>query len=205
MAALARLIIAKHQIAALSNFGSFNIRLFSVIIIMLSKVEFKAQDNKRVLNFKSNHLSFSLDLDLIINSFFARDKRLKHINIFLNQNTFKPKSVILLTVFISSLFISSDQSTFKSRSFTIFIDITRKQTKVVFFKTYSNRYIFERDFFRYNKALNKAFYQFKRIFKSLNKEYISIYLFDNIITLGNFTFELSSKSINDDDFFDIII
>ena len=82
MTAFARLVITKHQVAISSNFESFNIRLLSVTIIMLSKIEFKAQDNKRTLNFKSDHLFFSLDLDSIIN-FFARDirKRLKYINI----------------------------------------------------------------------------------------------------------------------------
>ena len=38
--AFARLIITKHQIAAfISNFESFNIRLLSVIVMMLSKTE----------------------------------------------------------------------------------------------------------------------------------------------------------------------
>ena len=108
------------------------------------------------MNFKSDYFSFSLDLDSIINS-FARDIRkcFKHINIS-NQNTFKFKSFILLTIFILSL---SDQRVSKSRSFTffIFIDIIRKQIKVVFFKIRSNKRIFERDFPRYNKALNKTF------------------------------------------------
>ena len=138
MATLARLIMANYQIAtASSNFGSFNIRLPSAIIIMLSKIEPKTQ-HKRVLNFKSDHLFFSLDSDSnsIIN-FFVRDSRkhLKRINIFSNQSTFKSKSFILLTTFILSLFILSDQSTFKPRSFTsfIFIDIIRKQVKVAFF------------------------------------------------------------------------
>ena len=210
MTALARLIITNHQIViALSNFESFNIRLFSVIIMMLSKIEFKTQ-HKRVLNFKSDHLFFSSDLDSnsIIN-FFIRDnrKRLKCINTPLNQSTFKFKSVILLTIFISSLFILSNQSIFKSRSFTFFIliDITQKQIKVVFFKIRSNKRIFKRDFSRYNKALNKTFRQFKRIFEFLNKDYVSIYLFNNIIILGNFTLESSSKSINNNDFFNIIV
>ena len=153
------------------------------------------------MNFKSDHLFFSLNLDSIIN-FFARDirKRLKHINILSNQNTFKFKSFISLTTLISSLFILSDQNTFKSRSFIsfIFINIIRKQIKVAFFKVRSDKRIFERDFLRYNKVLNKASHQFKRIFISLNKDYVSIYLSDNVITLGNFTFELSSESINDD-------
>ena len=39
--ALARLIMMKHQIVILSNFESFNIRLLSAIIMMLSKIEFK--------------------------------------------------------------------------------------------------------------------------------------------------------------------
>ena len=65
----ARLIMTKHQVAILSNFGSFNIRLFSAIIMMLSKAELKTQ-HKRVLNFKSDHFSFSLDSNSIIN-FFA--------------------------------------------------------------------------------------------------------------------------------------
>ena len=102
MTTFARLIITKHQIATSSNFESFNIRLFSAIIMMLSKTEFKTQ-HKRVLDLESDHFSFSLNLDSIIN-FFARDirKRLKHINI-LNENTFKPKSFISLTAFISPL------------------------------------------------------------------------------------------------------
>ena len=207
MTIFARLIIANHQIViALSNFESFSIRLLSAIIIMLSKIESKTQ-HKRVLNFKSDHLFFSSDSDLdsIIN-FFVRDnrKRLKRINIFSNQSTFKPKSVISLTTFISSLL---DQRIFKSRSFTsfIFIDIIRKQIKVAFFKTRSNKRIFEYDFPRYNKTLNKTFRQFKRISESLNKDYVSIYLFDNIIILGNSTPESSLKSINDDDLFDIIV
>ena len=177
---------------------------------MLSKIESKTQ-HKRVLNFESDHFSSSSDSDSdsIIN-FFVRDnrKRLKRINISLNQNTFKPKSFISLTTFISSSsFISSNQRVFKSRSFTsfIFINIIRKQIKAAFFKTRSDKRIFERDFSRYNKVLNKTFHQFKRIFKSLNKDYVSIYLFDNIIILGNSTPESSSKSINDDDLFDIII
>ena len=171
--------------------------------MMLSKIESKTQ-HKRVLNLESDHFSFLSDLDSIIN-FFVRDtrKRLKHI--LSNQNTFKFKSLILLTTFISSSFILSNQRIFKSRSFTsfIFIDIIWKQVKVVFFKVCSDKRIFERDFSRYNKVLNKAFRQFKRTF--LNKDYVSIYLFDNIVTLGNFTPELSLKSINDDDFFDIIV
>ena len=127
MTTFARLIITNHQIAiALSNFESFNIRLLSVIIMILLKTEFKTQqDNKRILNSESDHLFFSLNLNLIINS-FARDirKRLKHINIS-NQSIFKPKFFISLTVFISS---SSNQRVFKLRSFTffIFIDIIRK-------------------------------------------------------------------------------
>ena len=83
------------------------------------------------MKFKFDHFSFSLDLnsDLIIN-FFVRDirKRFKHINIS-NQNTFKFKSFILLTTFISSLsFILSNQRVFKPKSFTsfIFINIIRK-------------------------------------------------------------------------------
>ena len=160
MTALARLIITKHQIAISSNFESFNIRLLSAIIIMLSKIESKAQDNKRALNSEFNHFSFSSDLDLIIN-FSARDirKRLKHINIS-NQSIFKPKSFISLTAFISSLsFILSDQRVFKFRSFTffIFINIIRKQVKVAFLKIRSNKRIFERDFSHYNKTLNKTF------------------------------------------------
>ena len=138
MTTFARLIITNHQvIIASSNFKSFNIRLPSAIIIMLSKIEPKTQ-HKRVLNFKSDHLFFSLDSDSnsIIN-FFVRDSRkhLKRINIFSNQSIFKPKSFISLTTFILSLFILSDQSTFKPRSFTsfIFIDIIRKQVKVAFF------------------------------------------------------------------------
>ena len=141
MTAFARLIMTKHQIAtALSNFGSFSFRLFSAIII-LSKAESKAQ-YKRVLNFESDHFSSlsDSDSDLIIN-FFVRGirKRLKRINIFLNQSIFKPRpfislmtfispSFISLTTFISSLFILSNQSTFKLTSFTsfIFIDIIRK-------------------------------------------------------------------------------
>ena len=162
------------------------------------------------MNFKSDHFPFSLDLNSysIIN-FFVRDsrKRLKRINIFLNQNTFKPKFVILLTTFISLLFILSNQNTFKSRSFTffIFINIIRKQIKNVFFKIRSNKRIFERDFSYYNKVLNKTFHQFKRISESLNKDYMSIYLFNNIIILSNSTFESSLKSINDDDLFNIIV
>ena len=155
MAALARLIMAKHQIAISSNFGSFNIRLLSAIIMMLSKIKSKTQ-HKRVLNFEFDHFSFSSDLNLIINS-FARDtrKRLKHI--FSNQNTFKLKSFISLTTFISSSLILSNQRIFKSRSFTFFIliNITRKQIKIAFFKIRSDKCIFERDFSRYNKALNK--------------------------------------------------
>ena len=136
--ALARLIMTNHQIAiALSNFESFSIRLFSVIFIMLSKAEFKTQqNNKRILNFKSDHFSFLLNSNSIINS-FARDirKRFKYINIS-DQSTFKPKSFILLTAFISSSFISLttfislllNQRAFKSKSFTffIFINIIRK-------------------------------------------------------------------------------
>ena len=84
----ARLTLTKHQIAiASSNFESFNFRLSSAIIIMLSKIEFKTQNNKRVLNLKSNYLSFSSDSDLnLIINFFVRDnrKRFKCINIFLN-------------------------------------------------------------------------------------------------------------------------
>ena len=163
------------------------------------------------MDLESNHLPFSSDSDSnsIIN-FFVRgnQKRFKRINTFLNQSTFKPKSAIPLTVFISPLsFILSDQRVFKSRSFTffIFIDITRKQTKTAFLKIYLNKRIFERDFSHYNKILYKTFYQFKRISESLNKEYVSIYLSDNIVTLNNFTPESSSKSINDDDFFDIIV
>ena len=160
------------------------------------------------MNFKFNHLFFSLDSDSIINS-FARDirKRLKYINIS-NQNTFKSKSFISLTTFISSLsFISSNQRVFKFKSFTffIFINIIRKQIKVAFLKTYFNKRIFKRDFFRYNKVLNKTSHQFKRISKFLNKDYVSIYLFNNIVTLGNFTLELLSKLINDDDLFNIIV
>ena len=162
------------------------------------------------MKFKSNHFPFSLDSDsnLIIN-FFVRDirKRFKHINIS-NQDTFKPKSFIsLMTFILSLLFILSDQRVFKPRSFTffIFINIVRKQIKVAFFKVYLNKRIFERDFSHYNKILNKIFRQFKRIFKFLNKDYVSIYLFDSIIILNSFMFESSSKSINDNDFFDIII
>ena len=138
------------------------------------------------MDFKSDHFSFSSDSDSdsIINS-FVRDsrKRLKCINTPSNQSTFKP------------------------RSFTpfIFIDIIRKQIKVAFFKVRLNKHIFERDFSRYNKALNKTFRQFKRIFESLNKDYVSIYLFDNIVILNNSTSESSSKSIDDDDLFDIIV
>ena len=127
----ARLIITNYQIAiASSNFESFNIRLSSAIIIMLSKIESKTQ-HKRVLNFKSDYFPFSSDSDLnsIIN-FFVRDnrKRFKRINIFSNQSIFKLKSVISLTIFISLLFILSNQSIFKSRSFTFFIliNIIRK-------------------------------------------------------------------------------
>ena len=95
---------------------------------MLSKTKSKA--HKRVLNFESNHFPFSLNLDSIIN-FSTRDKRLKRINIFfdinifLDQSTFKPRSFILLTIFISSLL---DQRVSKSRSFRffIFIDIIRR-------------------------------------------------------------------------------
>ena len=157
------------------------------------------------MNSESDHLSFSLDLNLdsIINS-FVRDirKRLKHI--LLDQNTLKLKSLILLTTFISS---SLNQRISKSRSFTpfIFIDIIRKQIKIVFFKTRSNKRIFECDFFRYNKVLNKTSRQFKRIFEFLNKDYVLIYLFDNIVILNNFTPESSSKLINNDDFFNIIV
>ena len=128
----AKLIITNHQVVTFaSNFESFNIRLLSVIIMMLSKIEFKAQDNKRALNFKSDHFPFSLDFDSIINFFFARGirKRFKYINIFSNQNTFKPKSSISLTTFISSsLFILSNQRVFKFKSFTSFIliNIIRK-------------------------------------------------------------------------------
>ena len=138
------------------------------------------------MNLKFNHFSFLLNLDLIINS-FARDirKRFKYI-------------------------ILSNQNAFKSRSFTvfIFINITQKQIKIfkiVFFKARSNKRIFKRDFFYYNKILNKASHQFKRIFKFLNKDYISIYLFNNIIILNNFTPELSLKLINDNNLFNIII
>ena len=129
--------------------------------MMLSKIEPKTQDNKRALNFKSDHLSFLLDSDSIINP-SIRDKRFKRINIqfdintFSNQSNFKPKSFILLTAFILSLL---NQRVFKSRSFTsfIFINIIRRQITVVFFKIYSNKRIFERDFPYYNKALNKTF------------------------------------------------
>ena len=131
MITFARLIITNYQVAiASSNSESFNIRLPSAIIMMLSKIESKTQ-HKRVLNFEFNHLPFSSDSnsDSIIN-FFVRDsqKRLKRINIFSDQNTFKPKSVISLTTFISSSFISLNQNIFKSRSFTsfIFINIIRK-------------------------------------------------------------------------------
>ena len=71
MTALARLILTKHQIAiASSNFESFNFRLLSAIIKLL-KIEFKTQDNKRFLDFKSDHFSFSSDSNsnLIINFF----------------------------------------------------------------------------------------------------------------------------------------
>ena len=127
MTTFTRLIMTNHQIAIVSsNFESFNIRLLSAIIMMLSKIEFKTQqDNKRVLNFKSNHFFFSSDLNSIINS-FARGirKRFKHINIS-DQSTFKSKFFISLTIFISLL---SDQRVLKSRSFTpfIFINIIRK-------------------------------------------------------------------------------
>ena len=203
MTAFARLVMTKHQAAALLNSGSFSIRLFSAIIMMLSKVEPKTQ-HKRALDSESDHFSFSLDLDLIINS-FARGthKRLKHI--LLNQNTFKLKSLISLTTFISSSLISSDQRIFKLRSFTSFIliNIIRKQIKVVFLKARSDRRIFERDFPRYNKVLNKAFRQFKRT--PLNKDYVSIYLSDSIVILDNSTFESSPESIDDDDLFGIIV
>ena len=111
------------------------------------------------MNFEFDHF-FLLNLNSIINS-FARDirKRFKHINIS-NQNTFKLKSFILLTIFISSLlFILLNQRVFKLKSFTsfIFINIIRKQTKVAFFKIRLNKYIFEYNFSRYNKALNKIF------------------------------------------------
>ena len=161
MTAFARLIMANHQIAVSSNSESFNIRLPSVIIIMLSKAESKTQ-HKRILNFESNHLFFSSDSDSnsIIN-FFVQDnrKRFKYISILSDQSTFKSRSFILLTIFISSLFILSDQSNFKPKSFTffIFIDIIQKQTKTVFFKIYLNKRIFERDFSHYNKVLNKTF------------------------------------------------
>ena len=128
----ARLTLTKHQVAiASSNFESFSFRLLSAIIIMLSKIESKTQDNKRVLNLEFKHFSFSSDSDSnsIIN-FFVRDnrKRFKRINIFLNQSTFKSKSFISLTTFISSLFILSNQSIFKLRFFMSFIliNITRK-------------------------------------------------------------------------------
>ena len=128
MTALARLILTKHQIAISSNFGSFNFRLFNVIIKLL-KIELKIY--KRTLNPESDHLPSSSDSDsnLIINSFVRGiRKRLKRINILLNQSTFKSRSFISLTIIISSLFISSDQSIFKSRSFTSFIliNIIRK-------------------------------------------------------------------------------
>ena len=126
MITLARLIMANYQVAiASSNFKSFNIRLPNVIIIMLSKAEPKTWDNKRILDFEFNHLPFSLDSDSIIYS-FARNKRLKYINIFSNQSTFKSKSFISLITFISSSLLSN-QSTFKLKSFTpfIFINIIR--------------------------------------------------------------------------------
>ena len=128
MTIFARLILTKHQTATASNFESSSFRLLSAII-KLSKIESKTY--KRVLNFNSNHLSFSLNSDSnsIINS-FVRDnrKRLKRINTPSDQNTSKPKSFISLTIFISSSFISSNQSTFKPRSFTsfIFTNIIRK-------------------------------------------------------------------------------
>ena len=158
------------------------------------------------MNFESNHFPFSSDLDSIIN-FFARDKRLKNINILFSHNTFKFKSFMLLTTFILSLSILSNQNAFKSRSFIsfIFIDIIREQIKIVFFKTHLNKRIFKRDFFHYNKVLNKVSRQFKRILKFLNKDYILIYLFNNIVISGNSTFESSLKLINNDDLFDIII
>ena len=91
------------------------------------------------MDFESDYFSFLLDLnsDSIINLFFARGirKRFKHINILLNQSIFKLR-------FFTSF---------------IFIDIIRKQIKIVFFKACSDKRIFERDFFRYNKVLNKVF------------------------------------------------
>ena len=128
MTTFARLVITKYQAAISSNFGLFNIRLFNAIIIMLLKTEPKTQ-HKRALDSKSDHLSFSLDLDSIIDS-FARDirKRFKHINIS-NENIFKLKSFISLTTFISSSsFILSNQRVFKFKSFTFFIliNIIRK-------------------------------------------------------------------------------
>ena len=102
MAALARLIITNYRIAVASNFGSFNIRLPGAIIMILSKIELEAQqdnnkEHKRILNFESDHFSFSLNLDLII-CFFARSKRLKHINTFLISIFFQIKTLSSLNL-----------------------------------------------------------------------------------------------------------
>ena len=104
---------------------------------------------KKLLNFKIN--SFFLLFDFIN---FVRNnrKRLKHY--ILNQNTFKFTFFIFL---LNSNIISLLNQNFKFRSYTffVFINIFRKQARAVFFKARSNKRIFERDFSRYNKILNR--------------------------------------------------
>ena len=94
---------------------------------------------------------------------------------------------------------------FKSYTFFVFINISREQARAVFFKARLNKLIFERDFFYYNKIFNRIARQFKKYFKNLNRDYVSIYLFDNSIISNIFTRESLFKLIDDEKLFDIII
>ena len=89
--------------------------------------------------------------------------------------------------------------------FLIFSSISRAQIKIVFFKIRLDKRIFEHDFSRYNKVLNKIYYQFKLQFEYLGRDYISIYLFNNFVISDNFTLKLLFELINNNNLFDIII
>lgn len=76
-----------------------------------------------------------------------------------------------------------------------------EEFRTTYNKARPGRRFFERDFPRYNQALNKAARQSKTRSESQGRDYVPVYLSDSTVTPGNSTRESSLEPIGNEELF----
>ena len=112
-------------------------------------------------------------------------------------------SLNLATPSATSSLNSTSKRNLRRRSLTPFfpIGVTWEEYRRAYNKARPARRIFERDFPRYNQALNKAYLQSKTRPESQGRDYVPVYLSDSTVTPGHSTPESSLEPISDEELF----